>query len=169
MSAENPMSAEDVQKLPSETGRYVRAEFFWVACAVAVLASAAAAGSWFYIPRQISDARVEKGVVAELAAAVNAGDYGRAVPDLQRLAAEGRPQAQALLAELYRTGGGIPRDLEQAFRWTLAAAKGGDAAAQVAVAEMYAHGYGVQQDLAMASEWTAKAEAARKDAAQNPE
>lgn len=164
MPAENVVN-ENVQK----TGRYVRAEFFWLACSVAVLAIVVAVGSWVYAPQQMSDTRAEDGAVAELAAAVKAGDYGRAVPDLQRLAEQGRPQAQALLAELYRTGGGVPRDLEQAFRWALAAAEGDDAAAQVAVAEMYAHGYGVQQDLAKASEWTVKAEAARKNAAQTPE
>lgn len=161
------MFAENQQKEQvSGNARYVRAEFFWAACAVAVLASVAAIGSWFYAPRQMADAQKE-GVMAELVAAVNAGDYGRAVPELQERAEEGKPQAQALLAELYRTGRGVPRDLEEAFRWTLAAAEGSDAAAQVAVAEMYAHGYGVQQDLAKASEWTAKAEAARKEADQD--
>jgi TPR repeat protein len=78
-----------------------------------------------------------------------------------RLAAEqGQPSAQAVLGELYETGEGVAKDLEQAGDWYLRAADQGVAQAHCGIARLYAgQQAGYRQDPAAAAmhDYVAKA------------
>lgn len=50
-------------------------------------------------------------------------DWNRAAPYVQRAAALGHPEAQAMLADMYGIGRGVPRDPEEARRWSRLAAE----------------------------------------------
>jgi hypothetical protein len=142
---------------PRSSRRHVRLELFIAACVVAIAAAALAVAAWLPQFDSVADAQAENGALEELRISVAAGEFERAIPALRRLAEQGEPAAQRLLGEMYRAGTGVELDINQSFRWLLAAAERGDADSQGDVAEMYAHGYGVQQDLAKASEWAARA------------
>ena len=57
------------------------------------------------------------------------------------------------LGELFRKGDRRTRDLEQAFKWYLSAAKHGSRQAQHRLGMMYARGQGVAQNYARAYAW----------------
>lgn len=69
--------------------------------------------------------------------ALESGAYDRAVPDLERLAAAGDPDAQFELAELYRAGSGVTEDEAMAITHLRAAARGGHHAAQRELTVIY--------------------------------
>ena len=107
-----------------------------------------------------TSATAQQPVASDYEAAVatlESGDVAAALPALERAAAAGATEAQTRLADLYKTGSGVPRDLRVAVKWYRKAAEAGDPRAQYALAEMYAYGYGVKQDAAKASEWSARA------------
>ncbi len=68
-------------------------------------------------------------------------------------AAQGDPEAQFNLANAYRLGLGLERDLERAFGLMLQAADQGVAAAQARLGLMYATGEGVAADQIEATKW----------------
>lgn len=76
---------------------------------------------------------------------------------LQATANSGNPTAQFYLANRYKSGMGVPTDLNSAFSWYLKAAEQGAAAAQLNVGQMYAEGRGVNRDLTQAKLWLQKA------------
>jgi TPR repeat protein len=76
---------------------------------------------------------------------------------LQAAARSGLADAQIALGNAYRTGAGVPADLEEALRWYRLAADQGSAPGQCAVGMMYDQGLGVLQNIAEAKAWYTKA------------
>ncbi len=94
-------------------------------------------------------AAVAPAFAAELAAALAAlerGDYGTAVAQLDELSAQGDSSATTKLATLYQEGRGVPRDATRAAMLYEQAAARGDADAQYNLGNMYLLGEGVPQD-----------------------
>ena len=69
-----------------------------------------------------------------------------------RAAELGEPRAQYQLGYLHFNGKDVPKDLDTARRWLLAAADQGNASAQVSLGAMYESGIGVEQDRKKALE-----------------
>jgi TPR repeat protein len=65
--------------------------------------------------------------------------------------------AQVTLAEMYRKGRGVERDLITAAQWYEKAASEGDAEAQFNLGDMYKQGVGVEKNNALAIKWLRKA------------
>lgn len=76
-----------------------------------------------------------------------------AVSQLTSFANSGDKNAQFFLANRYKAGSGVMRDLNKAFNWFMASAKQGAAPAQLNVGQMYATGKGVRKDLTQAQKW----------------
>ena len=113
-------------------------------------------GLWLTDSRSNGERSARSDYEAALAT-LESGDVAAALPALEHAAAAGATEAQTRLADLHKTGSGVPRDLRIAAQWYRKAAEAGDPRAQYALAEMYAYGYGVKQDAAKASEWSARA------------
>jgi TPR repeat protein len=94
--------------------------------------------------------------LAEAKRYLEAKDYAKALPLLQKAAAAGDAEAMSNLAELYRYGWGVARDYAQAYAWYQKAAAAGNAEAMYWVGVMYEQGRGVAQDYAQAREWYQK-------------
>lgn len=86
-------------------------------------------------------------------AAVEHGDYARAVEELQPLAEQGDAKAQMALGRLYLIGHGVPKDDAKAAQWFRRAAEQGNADGQEALAMSYMIGTGVPVDTAEAIKW----------------
>jgi TPR repeat protein len=100
-------------------------------------------------------ARVELAVGeagAEVEAALARGDYSRAMPLLESLAAQGNPVAQFKLGSLHSLGQGMPVDQQQAATWFEQASQAGHHEATVTLANMYLSGLGVPRDESRAME-----------------
>lgn len=83
-----------------------------------------------------------------------ASSYGSmAIAQLTNFANSGDKNAQFFLANRYKAGSGVIRDLNKAFDWFMASAKQGAAPAQLNVGQMYATGKGVKKDLTQAQKW----------------
>jgi TPR repeat protein len=67
------------------------------------------------------------------------------------------PDAMYLTGLMFDRGEGVSQDYEEAFRWYVLAAAGGQAAAMNSLGLMYALGHGVSQDYAEAMKWWTKA------------
>jgi len=65
-----------------------------------------------------------------------AGDFGKAMPTLTRLAQAGNPNAQLRLGEMYWFGEGAAQDLDAARNWFEKAAASGSTAAREALAAL---------------------------------
>src|SRR5262249_7105522 len=78
------------------------------------------------------------------------GDYARALPLLNQLAAERNPEGYFRLGQMYRNGWGVEQDAAQAAQWYQKAADAGHPAALYNLAGMYHKGEGVNQNYAMA-------------------
>jgi len=63
-------------------------------------------------------------------AAYKAGDYAKALSELQPAAAQGSASAEKALAKMYAIGQGVKEDGTQAIAWWTKAAEAGDAEAQ---------------------------------------
>lgn len=100
---------------------------------------------------------------ATLAAAAQAQylrrDYAQAFSNFSTLAAAGDPQAQTVLALMYRFGEGVAQDNSRAFYWYQQAALAGYGPAQFQLGDLYAKGEGTAADLELAISWLRKAEA----------
>lgn len=72
-------------------------------------------------------------------------------------ALQGNANAQYNLANMYRKGEGIKRNMAEAARWYLLAALQGNMYAQNAMAYMYKEGLGVEQNKEKAIEWYRRA------------
>jgi hypothetical protein len=84
-------------------------------------------------------------------AAIQAGEYPKAIQELQPLADKGDATAQYLLAEIYYGGHG--GSLSEAVKWMTASAEQGYAQAQARLGLMYATGKGVPLDNMTAYRW----------------
>ena len=81
-----------------------------------------------------------------------------AVPDrIQQTAASGDAQAQVLLAAMFDTGTGVPKDYGEALKWWRKAVEQGSAYAQLGLGGMYYDGQGVSKDYSEAVRWFRKA------------
>jgi TPR repeat protein len=78
-------------------------------------------------------------------------DPAKAIPLLERAAAQGNTHAQFGLAEAYTRGDGVPPDLKIAASWYEKAAAQGNARAQNNLGLAYESGNGVTKDLARAA------------------
>lgn len=107
---------------------------------------------WCALPGLALAASVDEGV-----AAVEQGDYAKAVAIFRPLAEAGDAEAQYNLAILYRSGHGVEKDLDQSRLWLLQAAKQGIAAAQYRLGYMYDTGEGAEQSDNYAFLWYRKA------------
>jgi hypothetical protein len=99
-------------------------------------------------------------------AAIQAGDYPKAIQELQPQADKGDATAQYLLAEIYYGGHG--GSLPEAVKWMTASAEQGYAQAQARLGLMYATGKGVPLDNMTAYRWFAlAAQLAKPDSQKN--
>ncbi|MDX1485108.1 MAG: SPOR domain-containing protein [Alphaproteobacteria bacterium] len=96
---------------------------------------------------------------ANALAAFKRGDYGSALKEWRRLAADGDPGSQFNLGLMYTKGLGVPQDYAQALIWYRKAARQGNADAQNNLGYLYASGLGVPRDYAKALVWYRKAAA----------
>jgi cell division septation protein DedD len=87
----------------------------------------------------------------EARAAMQSGDYSKAILELQPLAEQGSPTAEYLLAEIYFGGHG--GNLQEALKWMTASADQGYAQAQARLGIIYATGRGVPIDNVQAFRW----------------
>lgn len=110
--------------------------------AVALLWASSAAG-----PAGATD------LLAEGAAAYEAGDYGDAALIWRPLAEDGDPKAQFNLGLLHETGRGVAEDAAQAAAWYERAALQGVTQAQYNLALLHQTGRGVEKDGAQALYW----------------
>jgi uncharacterized protein len=83
------------------------------------------------------------------------------------LAEKGNAEAQAKLADLYRSGKDVLQDLAVAAKWYRNAAEQGFADAQFRLGELYYDGKGVAQDAKEAVKWLEKAAAQGHQAAKD--
>ena len=88
---------------------------------------------------------------AEAREFMQAGDYEKAIQELQPLADKGSPTAEYLLGEIYFGGHG--GDMQQALKWMTAAAEQGYAQAQARLGMIYAKGLGVPVNNVEAYRW----------------
>ena len=94
------------------------------------------------------------------------GDYATAFPVCRRVAKAGVVDAQVMLANLYRRGAGVARDMRQAALWYRRDAEQGNGEARFNLATMYRYGIGVERDPVEALAWfDLAAEAGHPDAA----
>lgn len=78
----------------------------------------------------------------------------------------GLAEAQNAMGWHYYHGDGVPKNLEESFKWFQKAANLGEASAQFNVGMMYQKGEGVKQDLAEAAKWYRKSAEQGKASAQ---
>lgn len=86
---------------------------------------------------------------------MQAGEYDKAIQELQPLADQGSPTAEYLLGEIYFGGHG--GDMQQALKWMTASAEQGYAQAQARLGMIYAKGLGVPVNNIEAYRWFALA------------
>jgi len=79
--------------------------------------------------------------------------YKVAVEWYRKAAEQGSVTGQMRLAELYRDGKGVARDMAQAAEWYRKAAEQGDVTAQGILGVLYSFGQGVAQDYVEAYFW----------------
>ena len=84
-------------------------------------------------------------------------DYDKAVYWLTRIAEEGDPKIQKLVAGLYANGESDREDPQKAFYWYSRAAEQGDEEAMLSLSVFYQTGYGTEVDNAKAEYWQNKA------------
>ncbi len=101
---------------------------------------------------QPASADLEKGL-----AAVQSGQWDKAYQQFQRSAAEGNPDAQVNLGNLYLQGLGVEHSDLKAYDWYAKAARQGHAQSLGKLAIMHYQGLGVAEDHAAAADWFRKA------------
>lgn len=102
----------------------------------------------------------EDPLIVDARMAVRTKQYDRAVALWRRAAAKGNVQAEYLLGIAYRSGRGVPRDLEKAERWLSRADRNGSPDARYALGMMYRNGLGVARSRDKAIELFERAAAA---------
>ncbi len=90
-------------------------------------------------------------------AALQRGDYQRAIALLQPLADRGHADAQTVLAMMYWDGRGVGKSPSEAARWFRRAAEQGNADAQTMLGSLYLNGQGVERNYAESLKWYRKA------------
>lgn len=95
--------------------------------------------------------------IAAFRAASDDTAVAKAIDGLEQAAALGHPPAQFQLAEFYKLGQGVPKDLTQARIWYQRAANGGNVLAMHRLGVMTARGEGGPADTEAAIGWFEKA------------
>jgi uncharacterized protein len=85
-----------------------------------------------------------------------AKDFAGAAKVFQKLAAQGHPRGQYLIAYQYERGEGVRQSSEEALRWYRKSAEQGYAEAQNYLGQSYENGIGVKEDWAEAVRWIRK-------------
>ncbi|MDF0645788.1 MAG: hypothetical protein P0111_17310 [Nitrospira sp.] len=85
-----------------------------------------------------------------------AKDFGGAAKVFQKLADQGHPRGQYLLAYQYERGEGVRQSNDEAVRWYRKSAEQGYAEAQNYLGQIYENGTGVKEDWAEAVRWIRK-------------
>lgn len=80
-------------------------------------------------------------------AAYRADDYQKAMELWLPLAESGNGEVQFYVGEMYRFGQGVPRDLDEAYRWLTLAAENGNVGAQSTLGTLLFLGFGRPKDL----------------------
>lgn len=106
---------------------------------------------------QLRAAAPATGSIEDAKAALQRGDYQRALALLHPLADRGNANAQTALAMMYWDGRGVGKSQSEAARWFRRAAEQGDADAQTMLGNLYLSGQGVEQNQAEALRWYRKA------------
>lgn len=83
----------------------------------------------------------------------DAGEYGRAVFGILRLARNDNPRAMETVGLMYRLGQGLPKDHEQAARWLARAGEKHRPLAQHHLGVMHYLGQGMRMNMLQASMW----------------
>ena len=104
-------------------------------------------GKWESPPADFGDA----------VAALDRGDYARALWQFRELAEQGNGEAENFLGLMYSNGHGVPCDKEEASRWFRVAADRGQATAQHNLGLIYELGLGVLPNDRDAFLWYLKA------------
>ncbi len=79
-------------------------------------------------------------------------NFRAALAVFQQAAEQGHPRAMSALGTMYLDGEGIPKDLNQAFKWYTEAAMRGNRGAQYTLGGMYEDGEGVAKNVAKAAQ-----------------
>jgi TPR repeat protein len=90
-------------------------------------------------------------------AAYKAGDYAKALSELQPAASQGNAAAEKTLALMYAIGQGVKEDDGLAISWWTKAAESGDAEAQWQLGLEYNSGERIKRDYLRAETWYRKA------------
>lgn len=90
-------------------------------------------------------------------ALARAGRMEAAAPYYRKAAENGHVEAQYILATMYRTGRGLPLDMDQAVLWYARSADGGYPMAQFTLGNMHLKGDGVPRNVPMALELLGRA------------
>jgi TPR repeat protein len=98
--------------------------------------------------------------LAEAQHYLDAKDYDKALPLLQKAADAGDPAAIFNLGLLYKNGQGVPQDYSKARPFFQKAAEAGNAAAMYNLGRLYMYGLGIDKDYTKAYEWYQKGAAA---------
>jgi hypothetical protein len=85
------------------------------------------------------------------------GDYVAAFERLSSLALQGSGDAEYKLGCLYQNGQGVPRNLDEAVTWFLAAANHDMTAAAATLGLLYSLGLGVPKDADLSADWFSRA------------
>jgi hypothetical protein len=106
-------------------------------------------------------------LLAQAKSYLDAKDFAKALPLLQKAADARNTDAMNNLGLMYERGNGVARDYVKAREWYQKAADAGDTYAMYHLGELYEHAYGVAQDYAKARQYYQKApEAGYTDAKQ---
>ena len=109
-----------------------------------------AANKWFDLAAEKGDAMAQNLLGLHSA---GRGDFAIAIKWFHKAAAQGFPQAQVELGELFASGSGVKQNYEESARWLRKAANQGDATAQGRMAYFCYMGHGVAQDYVEACKW----------------
>jgi TPR repeat protein len=88
---------------------------------------------------------------------IDAKDYAKALPLLQKAADAGDTYGIYALGDLYENGRGVAKDYGKARQWYQKGADAGDTLAMVRLGILYEYGKGVAKDYGKARQWYQKA------------
>ena len=90
-------------------------------------------------------------------------EWHHRLPQIQKLAADGDPEAEFQLAQRYEHGaGGFEKNAREALRWYERSATNGNRPAMLALSHIYAQGLGVAPDPGQARKWADRANAIKQ-------
>ncbi len=69
----------------------------------------------------------------------------------------GNPESQRIVAECYLAGAGVPKDVNEAWKWLVKAAGNGDIDSHYLIGTLYRDGNGVRQNYEESAYWFRKA------------